>query len=251
MFSIEEALSMIETVVQTIESYCVTSVRASIPQYLVSKYVGEKTDARVIMTGEGADEVAAGYLYNYYAPNGEALHNSTMEYVERIHMYDGRRVDRCVAAASCEARIALLDPEFISVYWRIPSEWRMPTYKNCEKWWIRKAFDSTNILNQEVLWRRKEAFSDGISGTTKSWFQILQEHIETLVSDEEFKVNNWNCKTKEEYYYKKIFVKHFGEKRLNVLPGHWMPKWDSSGNEIKEFVDPSARTLNIYKINKQ
>ena len=251
MFSIEEALSMIETVIHTIESYCITSVRASIPQYLVSKYVGEKTDARVIMTGEGADEVAAGYLYNYYAPNGDALHASTLEYVDRIHMYDGRRVDRCVAAASCEARIALLDPEFISVYWRIPTEWRMPTYKNCEKWWIRKAFDTTNILNQEVLWRRKEAFSDGISGTTKSWFQILQEHIDTLVPNDEFKKNTWKCKTKEEYYYKKIFVKHFGEKRLNVLPGHWMPKWDAAGKEIKGFVDPSARTLKVYKKDEQ
>ena len=251
MFSIEEALSMIETVIHTIESYCITSVRASIPQYLVSKYVGEKTDARVIMTGEGADEVAAGYLYNYYAPDGNALHNSTLEYVDRIHMYDGRRVDRCVAAASCEARIALLDPEFISVYWRIPTEWRMPTYKNCEKWWIRKAFDTTNILNQEVLWRRKEAFSDGISGTTKSWFQILQEHIHTLVPNAEFKKNTWKCKTKEEYYYKKIFVKHFGEKRLNVLPGHWMPKWDAAGKEIKGFVDPSARTLKVYKKDEQ
>ena len=251
MFTIEEALSMIETVIHTIESYCITSVRASIPQYLVSKHVGEKTDARVIMTGEGADEVAAGYLYNYYAPNGEALHNSTLEYVDRIHMYDGRRVDRCVAAASCEARIALLDPEFIEVYWRIPSEWRMPTYKNCEKWWIRKAFDNTNVLNQEVLWRRKEAFSDGISGTTKSWFQILQDHIDTLVPNDEFKKNPWKCKTKEEYYYKKIFVKHFGEKRLNVLPGHWMPKWDAAGKEIKGFVDPSARTLKVYKKDEQ
>jgi asparagine synthase (glutamine-hydrolysing) len=251
MFTVEEALSMIETVIHTIESYCITSVRASIPQYLVSKHVGEKTDARVIMTGEGSDEVAAGYLYNYYAPNGDALHASTLEYVDRIHMYDGRRVDRCVAAASCEARIALLDPEFISVYWRIPTEWRMPTYKNCEKWWIRKAFDNTNILNQEVLWRRKEAFSDGISGTTKSWFQILQEHIDTLVPNDEFKKNTWKCKTKEEYYYKKIFVKHFGEKRLNVLPGHWMPKWDASGKEIKGFVDPSARTLKVYKKDEQ
>jgi asparagine synthase (glutamine-hydrolysing) len=251
MFTIEEALSMIETVIHTIESYCITSVRASIPQYLVSKYVGEKTDARVIMTGEGSDEVAAGYLYNYYAPNGDALHKSTLEYVDRIHMYDGRRVDRCVAAASCEARIALLDPEFISVYWSIPTEWRMPTYKNCEKWWIRKAFDNTNILNQEVLWRRKEAFSDGISGTTKSWFQILQEHIDTLVPNDEFKENPWNCKTKEEYYYKKIFVKHFGVKRLNVLPGHWMPKWDASGKEINGFVDPSARTLKVYNKDEQ
>jgi asparagine synthase (glutamine-hydrolysing) len=217
----------------------------------VSKHVGDKTDARVIITGEGSDEVASGYLYNYYAPNGDALHQGAQQYVERVHMYDGRRVDRCVSGSSCEARIPLLDPEFVSSYWEIPSEWRMPTYKNCEKWWLRKAFDGTNVLNQEVLWRRKEAFSDGISGTTKSWFQYLQEHIETLVTDEEFNSNKWNCKTKEEYYYKKLFVKHFGEERLNVLPGHWQPKWNSSGEEIKQYVDPSARTLNVYKTEEQ
>jgi asparagine synthase (glutamine-hydrolysing) len=251
MFTIEEALSMIETVVRTIESYCITSVRASIPQYLVSKYISENTEIKVLITGETSDEVASGYLYNYYAPSGEALHEGAKEYVKNVHMYDGRRCDRCISGVSCEARIPLADPEFIEAYWKIPSKWRHPNYKNCEKWWLRKAFDGLDVVHPDILWRRKEAFSDGISGTTKSWFQILQEHIETLVTDEEFSNNKWNCKTKEEYYYKKLFVKHFGEKRLGIIPGHWQPKWNSSGQVITGYVDPSARTLDVYKKEEQ
>ena len=251
MATMDEALASIETVIKIIETYCVTSIRASVPQYLVSKFVGDNTDAKVIITGEASDEVTSGYLYNYYAPSPQALHNGAKEYVDNIHMYDGRRCDRCVSSVSCEARIPLADPEFISAYWSTPSEWRMPTYKNCEKWLLRKSFESSDIVEPNVLWRRKEAFSDGISGDkTKSWYQIIQDHIETLISDEEFANNNtYNSSTKEEYYYKKIFVKHFGEHRLDIIPGHWQPKWDSNGNIIKEYVDPSARTLDIYKIN--
>ena len=92
-------------------------------------------------------------------------------------MYDGRRVDRCLAFFGIEARIPLLDPELVLEYWKIPSEWRMPTYKNMEKYFIRKAFE--DILPPEITWRRKEAFSDGISATTKSWYQIIQEHTKT------------------------------------------------------------------------
>ena len=161
-------------------------------------------------------------------------------------MYDGRRCDRCVSAASCEARIPFADPEFIDTYWHTPAEMRMPTYNNCEKWLLRKSFEGRDIIHPDVLWRRKEAFSDGISGVAKSWFQILQEHIETLISNDEFNSNNLNCKTKEEYYYKKIFIKYYGIKRAGIIPNHWQPKWDSNGCEMDYYVDPSARTLQIY-----
>jgi asparagine synthase (glutamine-hydrolysing) len=246
LFTIEEALAIIPQVIRTIESYDVTSVRASVGQYMVSKYIATNTNIRVILTGEGADEVASGYLYNYYAPSGDALHLGAKEYVKDVHKYDGRRVDRCVSGVSCEARIALLDPEFISAYWAIPSEWRMPTYKGCEKWWMRKAFDGTDVLNSSVLWRKKEAFSDGISGTAKSWYQIIQEHIDTLISDKEFAANKKTCVTKEQYYYQKIFCEIYGEARLNIITHMWMPKWDDKGNKITGYVDPSARTLSAY-----
>ena len=251
MVTIEEALSMIETVVKVIESHCITSVRASIPQYLVCKYIGEKTDAKVIMTGEANDEISAGYRLFYYAPSPDEMHKACLEYVQRIHMYDGRRCDRAVSAASCEARVPFADPMFISTYWSVPSKLRMPTSEHMEKEFFRRAFDGTDIIEKTVLWRRKEAFSDGISGTAKSWFQILQEHIETLVSDEEFANNTWNAQTKEDYYYKKLFVKHYGEQRLNIIPGHWQPKWDANCNELKGYVDPSARTLANYNPEAQ
>ena len=246
IFTITEALSMIETVIKTIESYCVTSVRASIPQFLVSKYISENTNIKVLITGEGSDEITSGYLFNYYAPDGNAIHETAKEYVKNVHMYDGRRCDRCVSGVSCEARIPLADPDFIEKYFRIPSEWRHPNYKNCEKWWLRKAFDGLDIVHNSVLWRKKEAFSDGISGNTKSWFEIIRDHIEKLVSDKEFTNNKWNCNTKEEYYYKKIFVKYYGENRLQIIPSSWQPKWNSTGKLNIGFVDPSARTLGIY-----
>ena len=246
LVTIDEALSLIDTVIKTIESWCITTVRASIPQYIVSNYIGKNTNIKVIITGETADEVASGYLYNYYAPSATALDIGAKEYVHNIHMYDGRRCDRCVSAASCEARIPFADPSFIDTYWHAPAEMRMPTYNNCEKWLLRKSFEGRDIIHPKVLWRRKEAFSDGISGVAKSWFQILQEHIETLVSNDEFNSNNLNCKTKEEYYYKKIFIKYYGIERIDIIPNHWQPKWDLNGCEMDYYVDPSARTLQIY-----
>lgn len=251
-FTPEEGLQAIRDVIYTIESYDTTSIRASVGQYLVCKHIGTKTDARVVMVGEGPDEVCSSYLFNYYAPSGDALEEAAKEYVKKIHMYDGRRADRCISRWGLEGRIAFLDPEFITSYWSVPSSWRMPTYKGIEKWWLRKAFDGAGILPDAVLWRKKEAFSDGVSSKEKSWFQIIQEFIDTQVSDEEFASNNkYNCPTKEAYFYKKTFVEFFGEKRLNIIPHYWQAKFTSDGKVIDfdnsfEYTDPSARTLKVY-----
>lgn len=245
-FTEQEGCEAIRDVIRTIESFDTTSVRASIPQYMVSKYIGTKTNCRVLCTGEGSDELTSGYIFNYYAPSGEALHECSREYIKNIHLFDGRRCDRCISRWSIEARVPLLDPEVIAAYWNIPSSYRHPKYKNCEKWWLRKAFEDTNILPQEVLFRRKEAFSDGISSKEKSWFQIIQDYIDTQVSDNEFNTNNDTCTTKEQYYYKKIFIEIFGKERLSVLPSYWMPKWTADGKELKQYMDPSARVLSVY-----
>ena len=151
-------------------------------------------------------------------------------------MYDGRRADRCISRWGLEGRIPLLDPEFISNYWLIPSDYRHPSYKNIEKWWLRKAFEDTNILPNEVLWRKKEAFSDGISSINNSWFQIIQDYIETKNIDDNVKP------TKEAFYYKQKFIEYFGKNNLNIIPHYWQPKWINSD----EYIDPSARKLNIY-----
>jgi asparagine synthase (glutamine-hydrolysing) len=210
---------------------------------LVCKYIGTQTDAKVVLVGEGPDEVCSSYLFNYYAPqdnNCNELHQAAKEYVEKIHMFDGRRADRCISRWGLEGRVALLDPEFIKAYWSIPAQYRHPKYKGIEKWWLREAFNGSDILPNQVLWRKKEAFSDGVSGKTKSWFEIIQDHIKTLVSYEEFKSSNEP--TIEAYYYKKVFIEYFGGKRVNVLPHYWQPKWINSSG----YIDPSARVLNVY-----
>lgn len=251
-FTPEEGLQAIDDVIYTTETWDTTTIRASVGQYLVCKHIGSKTDAKVVMVGEGPDEVCSSYLFNFYAPDEYYLHNTALEYVGKIHMFDGRRADRCISRWGLEGRVALLDPEFISSYWSIPSEYRMPVYKGIEKWWLRKAFDKTNILPDQVLWRRKEAFSDGISSKEKSWFQIIQEYIDSQISDEEYNTQNkWNCPSKEAYYYKKKFVSYFGEKRLDIIPHYWQAKFLSDGTVIDfnnfKYHDPSARTLNLYK----
>ena len=250
-FTPEEGLDAINDVIWTTETWDTTTIRASVGQYIVSKYIGTKTDAKVVLVGEGPDEICSSYLFNWYAPNDEQLHKTAVEYVENIHYYDSKRGDRCIARWGLEGRVPLLDPEFINVYWSIPAHLRMPVTKGIEKWWLRKAFDNTDILPEQVLWRKKEAFSDGVSSKEKSWFQIIQDFINDKVSDEELYEANLKypyCtpKTKEAYYYRKIFCEMFGELRQDIIPNYWQPKWSNDGTEIKEYIDPSARVLNIY-----
>jgi len=234
LFTEEEALAAIDDVIYTTETWDTTTIRASVGQYLVSKFIAEKTNSKVLFVGEGPDEVCSSYLFNWYAPDPDKLHETAVEYVKNIHYYDMKRADRCIARWGLEARVALLDPEFIKTYWSIPSAWRDPKYKGIEKYWLREAFSEDELLPNEVLWRKKEAFSDGISSQENSWFKIVQDHIKTKFGLDE-----------REYYQNK-FCEYFGERRLDIIPGYWQPKWDASGNEVTEYVDPSARTLSVY-----
>jgi len=249
-FTPQEGLHAIKDVIRTIESWDTTTVRASVGQYLVSKYIGTQTDCKVVMVGEGPDEVCSSYLFNWYAPNGEALDQSAKEYVKNIHYYDVKRADRCIARWGLEGRVPLLDPEFIHAYWSIPADMRMPTYKRMEKWWLREAFSNSGLLPDEVLWRKKEAFSDGVSGE-QSWFQIIQEWVEDKVSAEEMEKAEETypyCTptTKEAYFYRKVFCEEIGSHRQQVIPGYWQPKWSANGKEVMGYIDPSARTLTVY-----
>jgi asparagine synthase (glutamine-hydrolysing) len=244
-FTPQEGLKAIRDVIRTIESWDTTTVRASVGQYLVSKYIGTQTDCKVVMVGEGPDEVCSSYLFNWYAPSGEALDDSARDYVKNIHYYDVKRADRCIARWGLEGRVPLLDTEFIQAYWSIPADMRMPTYKKMEKWWLREAFSGSGLLPDEVLWRKKEAFSDGVSGE-QSWFQIIQEWVEDKVSAEEMEKAEETypyCTptTKEAYFYRKIFCEEIGAHRQRVIPGYWQPKWSADGKEIMGYIDPSAR----------
>jgi asparagine synthase (glutamine-hydrolysing) len=240
IFTEEEALTVINDVIHTVETWDTTTIRASVGQYLISKFIRENTDIKVLMVGEGPDEVCSSYLFNWYAPSPERLHYAAVEYVKDIHKFDVKRVDRCVSAFGIEARVPYLDPEFIRAYWEIPPKERVPNAYRIEKWWLRKSFDSEDgppILPPDVLWRRKEAFSDGISSTSRSWFQTIRRYI----------VETFNM-TEEEYYIH-TFVELFGKKRLNIIDKYWQPKWNRDGEDITDYVDPSARTLGIYDNN--
>ena len=135
-----------------------------------------------------------------------------------------------------------MDPEFISTYWAIDPHHRMPSTYNVEKYLLRKAFDGLDLLPNKVLWRKKEAFSDGVSSMERSWYTMIQEHINIVYDDTDMLEGD----TKEARYYKKLFIDHYGTKRLNIIPHYWQPKWDREGNEISGYVDPSARTLSVY-----
>ncbi len=248
-FTEEEGLAAIDDVIRTTETWDITTIRASVGQYLVSKYISTHTDCKVVLVGEGPDEVCSSYLFNYYAPNEKELDKASKEYVKNIHMYDGRRADRCVSRWGLEARIPLLDPEFINCYWSIDPILRMPTKDRIEKYLFRKAFDNTcflnNILPNEVLFRKKEAFSDGVSSKERSWFQMIQEYI-----NKKFETNNYEIPsgifvppTKEAQYYLYKFIEYFGINRVSILPHYWQPRWINQDNQ---FIDPSARVLNIY-----
>ena len=221
LFTAQQALEAIPDVIKTIESWDTTTVRASVGQYLVSKHIGTKTDCKVVLVGEGPDEVCSSYLFNWYAPSGAAIDACARESVRNIHHYDVKRADRCIARWGLEGRVPLLDPEFIESYWVIPGEERHPRERGLEKWWLREAFAGTGLLPEEVLYRKKEAFSDGISQSAKgaprepkdnhdaaprepkesngaapsvggvgaeclhSWFEIIQAWVEDKVTDEE------------------------------------------------------------------
>ena len=250
-FTAEDGVNVIDEVIYATETWDTTTVRASVGQFMVCKHVGTKTDCKVVLVGEGPDEVCSSYLFNWYAPNGEELDKVAKEYVKKIHYFDCRRGDRCISYWGLEGRVPLLDPEVIEAYWELPAEWRHPKYKGVEKWWLRKAFDGLDLLPDKVLWRKKEAFSDGVSSKEKSWHHIIQEKCDKEITDEmmEQSKGEWSHhypKTKESYYFRKKYTEKFGVNRHEVIPNYWLPKWDRDGNEINEYMDPSARALDIY-----
>ena len=240
IFSKELGLETISDVIYTTETWDTTTIRASVGQYLVCKHIGLNTDCKVVLVGEGPDEVCSSYLFNYYAPSDVELDNAAKDYVREIHKFDGRRADRCISRWGLEGRVPFLDPSFIEAYWSLPAQWRHPQYKGIEKWWLRKAFDGLDILPHDVLWRKKEAFSDGVSDKQESWYEIIQNHILT----QSFTFDPTFAPTLEAAYYKQIFINHFGENRINILDNYWQPRWINGG---ESYVDPSARKLNIYE----
>jgi len=247
-FTPEEGVEALTDVIRHLETYDITTIRASVGMYLVAKYIKRETDSVVIFSGEGADELMQGYIYFHKAPSADAAHKESVRLLEDLYLYDNLRADRTTAAHGLELRVPFLDHQFSSYFLSLDPEMARPRESH-EKYLIRSAFDvkdsSTKpYLPSEVLWRPKEAFSDGVSSQKKSWFQILQDFIAKQVSDQDLaaapKLYPFNTpKTKESFFYRRKFEEFF-PKCSHLIPYMWMPKW-------VETDDPSARTLTHYQ----
>jgi asparagine synthase (glutamine-hydrolysing) len=242
----KEFLDAIPEVIKAIESYDTTTVRASVGNYLVCKYISKHSDAKVIFNGDGSDEVTGGYMYFHYAPNSESFDFECKRLLKDIHLYDVLRSDRTISSNGLEARTPFLDRTFIQNYLSIDKNLRFHTNKNkCEKYLLRSAFDDGETLPYEVLWRTKEAFSDGVSSQKKSWYQIIQDYLSN--NKENIQINDYDDYDKyiinypdtlEKKYYRTLFDTYYSNAH-NVIPYFWMPKFI-------EANDASARTLHIY-----
>ena len=234
----KDFLDAIPKVIKTIESYDTTTVRASVGNYLVAKYISEHSNAKVIFNGDGSDEITGGYLYFHEAPDNIEFDKECKRLLHDIHMFDVLRSDRCISCHGLEARTPFLDKTFVFNYLSLPLELRDHRFnQKPEKYLLRETFKC--FLPDEVLYRTKEAFSDGVSKQNRSWYEIIQEHVEKQNIDTNKIYKHNQPKTKEQYYYREIFEKYYSgcEK---VIPYFWMPRF-------VEATDSSARTLNIYK----
>jgi asparagine synthase (glutamine-hydrolysing) len=230
----QDFLNAIPSVIETIESYDTTTVRASVPMYLLCKYIKENTDNVVIFSGEFSDELFGGYLYFHKAPTDQEFQNETTRLINDIHLFDGLRADKTISRNSLEARIPFSDKKLVKYVYNLPASYKR---NEVEKYILRKAFDKR--LPDSIIWRTKEAFSDGVSTKENSWYKIIQNHVETL----ELPINDYKINTpvlKESLWYRHIFANLFPN-RDTVLPYYWLPRWSG------DIQDPSARVLDNYK----
>jgi len=241
-----EALELLKETVRVCESFDTTTIRASTMQLALAKYIQRETDIKVIFNGDVIDEASGSYVYFKNAPTLDAYQEESIRLMREIHLFDVLRADRTISGCGLEARVPFADKEFIQYYMSIPPALRQPR-DDVEKYILRKAFEG--LLPEEVLWRPKEAFSDGCSEVTESWSSIIHDFVENEVSDEELanaQFDHCPPRTKEEAYYRRFFEKHYPG-RATVIPHFWMPKW--CGDDV---IDPSARVLtDVYRASEK
>lgn len=207
-FTIQEGLDAIKDVIYNLETYDITTIRASTPMYLMARVI-KSMGIKMVLSGEGADELFGGYLYFHKAPSPKDFHEETVRKLDKLHMYDCLRANKSLAAWGIEGRVPFLDKEFMDVAMRINPKDKMINGERMEKWVVRKAFE--DYLPESVAWRQKEQFSDGVG---YSWIDTLKELVEEKVSDEQlanakFRFPLQTPTTKEEFYYRSIFEGHF------------------------------------------
>jgi asparagine synthase (glutamine-hydrolysing) len=252
-FTVQEGIDAIRDVIYHIETYDVTTIRASTPMYLLSRVI-KSMGIKMVLSGEGADEIFGGYLYFHKAPNAKAFHEETVRKLSKLHLYDCLRANKSLAAWGVEGRVPFLDKEFMDVAMRLNPEDKRPRDGRIEKWVLRKAFE--DILPESITWRQKEQFSDGVG---YNWIDTLKELTSKVVTDEQlanakyrFPINT--PMSKEEYYYRSIFNEHFpSDSAAACVPS--VPSvacstpealaWDEG---FKKMIDPSGRAVkNIHK----
>lgn len=251
-FTVQEGIDAIRDVIYHLETYDVTTVRASTPMYLMARAI-KSLGIKMVLSGEGADELFGGYLYFHKAPNSKEFHEETVRKLDKLHQYDCLRANKSLAAWGIEGRVPFLDKEFIDVAMGINPEDKMIKNGRIEKWVLREAFK--DYLPESVLWRQKEQFSDGVG---YSWIDSLKELVSKEVSNSDFanasKIFPINPpQNKEEFYYRSIFKDHFpsdaAAKSVPSVPSVACStpqalEWDEA---FKNMNDPSGRSVsNIH-----
>ena len=238
----EEVVSALEDVIELLGTYDITTIRASIGMYLVCKAIHERTDIRVILTGEISDELF-GYKYTDFAPSAQAFQEEAQKRLRELHMYDVLRADRCISVNSLEARVPFGDLDFVRYVMSLDPHMKLNTYGK-GKYLLRHAFEGQELLPGDILWREKAAFSDAVG---HSMVDHLKAFAEKAYTDEEFERRSarYGCAqpfTKESLLYRDIFEKHYpGQARM--VSGFWMPNRSWEGCDVD---DPSARVLANY-----
>ena len=231
IFKVEEGIKALKEVIYHLESYDCTTIRASVPMYLMSKYVKENTDIKVILSGEGADELFGGYLYLHNAPDEESFYEETQLLLKNISNYDVLRADRCTSGNGLELRVPFLDKDLVDYVNNVD-----PKYKKTkiEKLILREAFDD-GMIPKEVLYRQKNGMSDAVG---YSWVDFMRKYCNDNISEwnpEKYTMNK--PVGKEEYVYREIYTQFFG--KTEFLTHIWRPKYTS-------ILDPSATLLKVF-----
>eukprot|EP00747_Dinoflagellata_sp_TGD_P195662 gnl/TRDRNA2_/TRDRNA2_64678_c0_seq1.p1 gnl/TRDRNA2_/TRDRNA2_64678_c0~~gnl/TRDRNA2_/TRDRNA2_64678_c0_seq1.p1 ORF type:complete len:631 (-),score=132.95 gnl/TRDRNA2_/TRDRNA2_64678_c0_seq1:226-2031(-) len=226
VFTVQQGIDALSDVIYHIETFDVTTIRASTPMYLMARKI-RATGVKMVLSGEGSDEIFGGYLYFHKAPNEKEFHEETVRKVSQLHMYDCLRANKSMMAWSIEARVPFLDKRFLETAFSFDPKQKMCRDETtgeprCEKYILRKAFDLEGgeaYLPKDVLWRQKEQFSDGVG---YSWIDAIQAHAEKTITDQQlqtakFRFPEKTPKTKEAYLYREIFSKHFGESNVSSI----------------------------------
>lgn len=251
-YTVQEGLDAIKDVIYHLETYDVTTIRASTPMYLLARVI-KSMGIKMVLSGEGSDELFGGYLYFHKAPSAQAFHEETVRKLGKLHLYDCLRANKSLMAWGIEGRVPFLDKEFMDVAMTINPKDKMVTPERMEKWVLRKAFE--DLLPESIAWRQKEQFSDGVG---YSWIDTLKQVAEDEVTDEmmanakfRFPINV--PMSKEEYRYRTIFESHFpSDSAASCVPS--VPsvacstpvalEWDEA---FKKMNDPSGRAVKVHE----